>query len=416
MKTGPESGRRTDGAADAADVVGLCQSLVRIPSVMREEGKLAAYAAEQMEHLGFESVRIDAMGNVFGRVSGTARAGAGEAREPRRLLLDAHIDTIAVTEPSKWTVDPFGGEVRDGKVFGRGSSDMKGSFAAMLTAGAALARDRSAFSGEFWVAGTVCEEVVEGPSLGFVMDQVSPTWVVIGEATSLNLNVGQRGRAEIQVTTYGRPAHSSTPHLGVNAVDKMTRLMGEIKLLELGRDELLGPAIMALTAVQSRPYPGQSVVPDRCSATYDRRLLVGEEPEFVLDQVRQAIKRLALEDSTFSADVDLAKAVFDTYTGHHMERVCFARAWKTSVDSPLVRGSLAGLRAAGLSPKMAAYAFCTNGSESAGLRGVPTVGFGPGNEAQAHTVDEHVEINSLRAAASGFEGLARALLLPEPAR
>lgn len=381
-------------------LIDLCRRLIAIPSVMQEERELAAFAAERMEALGFTDVHLDEFGNVIGRVAG--RGGGG-----RRLLLDAHIDTIGVPEPDKWRTDPFGGEVRDGRIYGRGAADMKGAFAAMLMAGAMLAGDRGALAGDLYVSGTVCEELVEGPALGHVLAEVNPDWVVIGESTGLNLAIGQRGRAELRLTAHGKPAHSSAPHLGVNAVEQMAVVMAELRGLQLAADPLLGQAILALTAIISSPYPGQSVLPDRCFATYDRRLLVGETPAGVLEEVRQAI---AAAGKGLQARVDLAKADFLTYTGYHVERECFAPAWKTAPQDPLVQGALVGLRKAGLSPSLTAYAFCTNGSESAGRLGTPTIGFGPGSEAQAHTVDEYLELSQLTAAAAGYAGLVRSLL------
>lgn len=366
------------------EVVDYCRELVRIPSLPRQEGALAEAIRGRMVDLGYDEARVDDMGNVIGRV------GSGEGP---RLLFDGHIDTVGVTDASRWRHDPFGGEVEDGRLYGRGASDMKGSLAAMVYAAA-----QGRLRGTVYVSGTVCEELVEGPGLGRVIEQVRPDYVVIGESTSLDLYVGQRGRAEIVLEALGVPAHSSTPHLGSNAIRSMAGLLPRLDALPMAEDELLGRALIEPTDVISRPYPGISVLPDLCRVTLDRRLLVGETPEGVLGQVLSACGPVAR--------VSMAEAGFKTYTGFNVAVPKFAPAWKTPVNHPLVRAALKGLAWAGLPPRLGAYGFCTNGSYSAGKYGLPTIGFGPANESQAHTVDEYIEVEALLAAVRGYRGIA----------
>ena len=246
---------------------------------------------------------------------------------------------------------------------------------------------------------------MEGVSLAAVMDALDPDFVIIGEATDLNLNIGGRGRAEIKLEALGKPAHSSSPHLGVNAVHRMIPAIQAIEQLSLGHDPLLGPSIMALTDIISEPYPGNSVIPSRCRVTYDRRLLPGETESSVLDGLRQ-LPELA------DIDVRLAQGQHATYTGAMLEAVKFFPAWKLPPEHSLVQKALAGLRTAGQNPQLGAYRFCTNAAYSAGRAGVPTIGFGPGAEARAHIVDEFIELEELFAAARGYAALIPHILQP----
>jgi acetylornithine deacetylase/succinyl-diaminopimelate desuccinylase-like protein len=214
------------------------------------------------------SVSVDEFGNVTA-VLPTPHPGP-------TLLFDAHCDTVGIAAPEAWQHDPYGAEVIDGRLYGRGASDMKGALAAMIAAAAAL--DLSQLRGTIAISATVHEEVLEGVALQKVMEIVQPDFVVIGEATDLHLNHGGRGRAEIHLETIGKPAHSSTPHLGDNAVHKMLPALQAIEKLQLGHDPLLGDGIMALTDIISEPYPGYSVIPSRCKVTYDRRLLPAKRP------------------------------------------------------------------------------------------------------------------------------------------
>ena len=377
------------------ELVGLLQKLIRIQSLSGQEKAVAGLIASAMRELGFDEVRIDDNGSVIGLVRG--------ARPGPTLLLDAHCDTVGVAPGVSWQHEPFGAEVVGNRLYGRGASDMKGALAAMIHAAAAV--DRSRLAGAVAVSATVMEEVMEGVSLAAVMDALDPDFVIIGEATDLNLNIGGRGRAEIKLEALGKPAHSSSPHLGVNAVHRMIPAIQAIEQLSLGHDPLLGPSIMALTDIISEPYPGNSVIPSRCRVTYDRRLLPGETESSVLDGLRQ-LPELA------DIDVRLAQGQHATYTGAMLEAVKFFPAWKLPPEHSLVQKALAGLRTVGQNPQLGAYRFCTNAAYSAGRAGVPTIGFGPGTEARAHIVDEFIELEELFAAARGYAALIPHILQP----
>ncbi len=188
-----------------------------------------------------------------------------------------------------WDRDPFCADIvinenGDEAIYGRGSADMKGALGAMVHAAASV--DRSKLSGRIVVSASTLEEVLEGVALKVVMDRYPPDFVVIGEATDLNLARGGRGRAEVHLETVGRPSHSSAPQLGRNAVIDMARVIQAIETLQFGEDPLMGPAIIALTDIISDPYPGNSVIPSICRATYDRRLLPGESAEDVLGAIQ----------------------------------------------------------------------------------------------------------------------------------
>ncbi len=277
---------------------------------------------------------------------------------------------------------------------------MKGALAAMIYAAAAV--DRSRLRGRSAVSATVLEEVMEGGALEAVADFVRPDFVVIGEATDLNLARGGRGRAEIHLESRGKPAHSSTPHLGVNAVHRMLPAVRAIEQMALPSDPLLGEAIIVLTDIISDPYPGRSVIPSRCRVTYDRRVLPGETEESVL---------AGLSSLPELSDVKtvIAQGEHETYAGATLRGPNFP-AWKLPAEHDLVQDALAGLRQAGLDPALGAYRFCTNATYSAGRAQIPTVGFGPSAEGQAHVVDEYIELTQLFAAARGYRGIIEAVL------
>ena len=257
------------------NLIAFTQSLIRCPSPPGEESAVVDLILAEMRAVGFDAFWRDDVGNAVGVIMG--------AEPGPTLLLDSHCDTVGIAPGVPWQHDPFGAEIEDGFIYGRGAADMKGALAAMIHAAAGV--ERSKLRGRVLVTATVMEENLEGAALKAVMDAVPPDFVVIGEATELRLVRGGRGRAEIHLETIGRPAHSSTPHLGRNAVLDMLPVIQAIAKLPLPADPFLGPGVLALTDIISDPYPAYSVIPSRCRVTYDRRLLAGETEADVLGAI-----------------------------------------------------------------------------------------------------------------------------------
>jgi putative selenium metabolism hydrolase len=386
------------------ELVKLCQDMIGCPSPSGHEDDIVNLTRDAMISLGYDDVRIDRYGNVVGRIVLPTPGN--------RILFDGHLDHVDVSCPDQWTVPPFSGTIKDNRVYGRGASDMKGSLAAMILAAAYLREDCGhMLRGEILVAGIVHEECFEGVASREVGESYKPDYVVIGEASQLNLNVGQRGRAEIVVETQGKSAHSSNPEAGLNAVKKMVRVISAIEdQFSPPTHPLLGKGILELTDIISSPYPGASVVPEKCKVTFDRRLLVGETEESVLSEIKSIIARIAEDDPGLKATVKLAAGEARCYTGESIQAVRFAPAWLIDENHEFVRRSLDGLHEAGLKPKISKYNFCTNGSYYAGIAGIPTVGFGASREDLAHVTDEYVEIDQLVGACLGYYGIAKSVL------
>jgi putative selenium metabolism hydrolase len=376
-------------------LIEFAQRLVRTRSLSGEESPVTQVVFEEMRTLGFDKVWVDENGSAIGVIEGD--------QPGKTILFDAHTDTVGIAPGSVWTKDPFGGVIADGYLYGRGAADMKGALAAMVHAAGNV--ERGKIRGRIAISASVLEEVYEGGALKTVMEAVNPDFVVIGESSDLNLVHGGRGRAEIHLETIGRPSHSSSPQLGFNAVHLMMKVIEAVEKLKLGEHPLLGPAILALTDIISEPYPGYSVIPSRCKATYDRRLLTGETVEEVLGAIQFLPE---LKEIPFRAGI--AQGEHRAYTGKTLTCTKFFPAWELDAEHPFVQAALKGLHAAGLNPSLSAYRFCTNAAYSMGQAGVPTIGFGPGTEADAHVVDERLSVESLQKAAEGYRGIIQAVL------
>ena len=384
-------------------VTALCRALIRAQSYSGHEDGVALELRRFFEAAGFTDVTVDKYGSIIGHLAGN--------RPGKRILFDGHIDTVPVTDASAWTHPPFAAEVHDGKIYGRGASDMKGAVAAMACAAAFFAQDcKGDFAGDIYVAGVVHEECFEGVAAREISARVKPDFVVIGEASELNIKVGQRGRAEIRVETFGKPAHSANPEQGVNAVYQMCRAVEAVRALPPTQHPVLGKGILELTDIKSAPYPGASVVPEYCAATYDRRLLTGETPESVLSPITALLNSIQQADPAFCAKASYAVGKELCYTGEHISGQRFFPGWLFEESEPFIAAVVQRLRAMGYAREITRYNFCTNGSHYAGEAGIRTLGFGPSRENLAHTVDEYIELQQLFGAAEGYTGIMGALL------
>lgn len=384
-------------------MISLTQALIRARSYSGEENKVVDILSEFFRQNHFDKVQVDDYGNIIGSIYGNKPGPA--------ILFDGHIDTVPVADPSAWSHDPFGAEIADGRIYGRGTSDMKGAVAAMSCAAASFAKEHGRdFAGSIHVAGVVHEECFEGVAARSISAIVKPDIVVIGEASELNLKIGQRGRAEIKVETYGKSAHSANPEKGINAVYEMCRLIPRLAQIVPPTNARLNQGIMELTDIMSSPYPGASVVPALCTATYDRRLLPGETKESVLQPVLDVIAAMEAEDPTFKAKAYFATGEEDCFTHNKIRGERFFPGWLMEPEEDFIQKVKARMDALGINPTLTEYNFCTNGSHYAGEAGIRTIGFGPSRENLAHTVDEYVEISQLETALTGYIGIMEALL------
>ena len=385
------------------ELIAFTQKMIQAKSYSGHEQDVVKTMEEFCKKHNFTDVHHDKYGNCICHIKGK--------KPGEKILFDGHMDTVPVADPTKWNHDPFGAEIVDGKMYGRGTSDMKGALSAMLAAAAYYAEDLGDdFAGDIYVAGVCHEECFEGVAAREISKAVHPDYVIIGEASQLNMKIGQRGRAEIVVETFGVPAHSANPEKGVNAVYKMCKAIEAIQKIVPPHHDVLGDGILELTDIKSSPYPGASVVPSYCRATYDRRLLVGETKEGVLKPIQDVLDQLSKEDPQFKAKVSYAVGKEKCWTGEEIEAERFFPGWLFDKNEPWVQAIYKEMKSIGLDPTITNYNFCTNGSHYAGEAGIKTVGVGPSLESLAHTDNEYIAIDQLTKVMESYYGVMKALL------
>lgn len=389
------------------ELVNLCREFVRIPSPSGHERQLAGFVRDSMTSLGFDDVRTD----YYGSVTGSVDFGEGPC-----LLLEAQLDHVNVEDPFKWKFYPFGGFLTEGKICGRGATDQKGILAAMISAAAFLKDDLAKhLSGSLVVSATVYQERFEGVSSRLVDERYCPDFVITGEASGLELERGQRGRAEIVVEVKGKPAHSARPDYGINAASRMALLVSFIEdSFSPAKDAFLGEGILELTNLVSFPENSTAQIPASCRAVFDRRLLPGESRTDVLRQIQQILEEAAGRIPDLAARAWIPDATDRCYTGAQISGDHFAPAWVFPKGHPFVEACLSGIAKAGLAPRLAAGpGFGTNGCYYGGVKGIPTVVFGPSSENLAHVDDEYIEVEELVSGCRGYYGIAAEVLSRE---
>ncbi len=375
------------------ELTNVLQKLIQIRSYSGEEKEIVEYILSKMNEYGFDEAFADKFGNAVGRI------GNG----PIKILFDAHIDTVRVTEDENWQYPPFEGKILNGKMYGRGVVDEKPAMAGFLLAGKII---QKYFRGEklpftLYVVGSVLEEDADGYPLFHLIknEGIKPDYVLLGEPTDLKIYRGQRGRMELKITTTGKSAHGAHNDQGINAIYKMSAIVARIERLdkELQAVEPLGKGSITVTNITSRA-PSLCSVPDFCQIHLDRRMTVGEDKELVINQLKEKIKNAGVD-----AEISIPQVGGVSWTGLEFSQEAYFPTWVLDTDHVLVNSAQQAAEAAlGKKANIGTWSFSTNGVATAGHFGIPTIGFAPGKEELSHSSKEELDLNDLLVAAKFY--------------
>ncbi len=378
--------------------VRFARDLIRIPSLPGEERELARRVAAEMEALGYDRVELDDLGSVIGVIEGEA-GGA-------RAMLSAHLDMVAAGDAAEWEFPPFDGVVQGGFLHGRGAMDIKGPLALQTHAAAALA-GRAA--GDVVVAHPVFEE--RG---GWGMDHLvrpdgglAPDVVVIGESTGGDVAIGHRGRCEVEVVLSGLAGHASAPERARNALELAPAVLAGVADLDAAQEThpALGRSSVVVTGIDAEPA-SLNVIPDRVVLTLDWRILPADTPESLVERARRVIAPHLAKldpsrwpDAEGALEVSVATERQRAYTGVEEERRIFSPGFLMDAEHPAVVAAARAVGRRGGAPgpaRVRPWTFATDGGWTSGVRGIPTIGFAPGEERHAHTNTEHLDLEEAR--------------------
>ena len=371
------------------DIIQFLRDICAIPSMDGQLQDVGECLQAKMQKLGFEETRFDKMGNTIGRIGNGSKV----------IVFDSHIDTVGVGDASEWEWDPFVGKVEDGLLYARGACDEKGSTPGMVY-GLAIARDLGLLDGytayyfgnmEEWCDGIAPNAFVEADP------QVRPDFVVIGEPTKMQVYRGHKGRIELKITAHGRSAHAASHYLGDNAVYKMMAIITQIRELDrrmrfgMGYHPVQGYPSIAVTDVAARTA-SLNAVPDQFSIFLDRRLTLSESRQEVIDTIKGLIPDY-LQD-----EIHVEELFYDapSYTGFVFPVSKFYPSWLLEETHPLTQAGQDTIDALWAERRpLGTWDFSTNGTYWAGKAGIPSIGFGPGDEKTAHMRDENVPLDDV---------------------
>ncbi len=392
------------------------RDMIAIPSESCEEKGVIHRIAEEMKKLDFDKVEIDPQGNVLGWM------GSGD----KIIAIDSHIDTVGIGNIDNWEFDPYKGYENETEIGGRGGSDQEGGMAAAVY-GAKIMKDLNLIPEDkkILIVGSVQEEDCDGLCWQYIHneDKITPEFVISTEPTDGGIYRGHRGRMEIRVDVHGVSCHGSAPERGDNAIYKMaeiienvrdlnandaedsTEIKGLVKMLDPKYNpehwedaRFLGRGTCTISQI-FYTSPSRCAVADSCSISIDRRMTAGETWDSCLQEIRDlpACRK-------YEKDVKVSMYMYDrpAWTGLVYETECYFPTWINKETAPHVQALVDAHKALWGDERIGAegamhlrhrplvdkWTFSTNCVSIQGRYGIPSVGFGPGAESQAHAPNE----------------------------
>ncbi|MFB0559722.1 MAG: M20 family metallopeptidase [Candidatus Lokiarchaeia archaeon] len=359
------------------EVIGLTQELVSIPSskdVKGGERRIAEALASFFEKHGISSEiqRVGLGANIIARI--------GDPEASPTLILNGHLDTILATN---MTIPPYEPTIKEGKLYGRGSCDMKAALAAMGAALAALNDAGVELKGSLLFTGVSGEETGSAGMRRIVERGPTADCAIVGEPTNLIITHGGYGITFATITVKGKAAHGSTPHEGINAIEKAAKLIVRMreklpKIYAKRADPVVGPPTYNVGIIKSGTQP--NIVPDKCTLVIDREVVPGETLEQMIADFQEIIDEIREEDSELDATLSIPAVDLQPL--------------KTSIDQPFVKHLAQATQQILGSFEYTGRCGSTDASILAEA-GIPSVIFGPGEIKVAHSEVEYVDVEQV---------------------
>lgn len=378
------------GRIDDSSILALTQQLVRMESINppAEYGEISAFLERWLSNVPGAEVKVleprPGKRNVVARLRG--KGGLS-------LMVSSHMDVVPAGDPSEWSRPPFAAEIAEGRMWGRGTTDMKGSTSAQLHAFKAIA-EAGQPTGDVYIACTVDDETAGDWGMKYLVERgfaeigwPLPAFHILGEPTCLEIVSSFKGRLWIELKIRGRAAHGGNPSRGVNAIDQMVRLTDAIRpLLAKNTHPLVGPDTFNLGVIEGGSQV--NMVPEFCRARIDLRFGPAWTTEKLLADVRKVVERVSKEAPTFSVEN------FDV----------FERREAIEVDPDNARVKLLAQCSESIVGRVPRFqgTLASGDLYHSARGGIPGVYWGPGNMALAHTTNEYVETSELASAARVF--------------
>ena len=372
------------------EICTLVRKLVSIPSVnipgekVGKQLEIGNYFYKKFQEIGLDNIH-------FQDVYPGARNVLGETPASSRkigIIFNGHTDTVHI---ENMTIDPFGGSVLDGKIYGRGTADMKSGLAAAIIAVKAILDLNITLSKRILLTAVVDEESSGRGINKLISENIKAEYGIVGEPTcyggSLKIAITHKGRAELEVTVKGKASHGCAPELGINAISKMCDVIQAIekelpKKLSINSHPLLGTATINVGVINGGTQ--SNIVPDTCKIKIDRRILPGENFEDVQTEIEDILKKLRRKDPELNASVRITKGTIDRCS----------QPMEISPDEKIVKAAISAVEQIIGTPAIIwGSPGYTDASPLVNKAKIPTIVLGPGRV--GHTQDEHVHIEEV---------------------
>jgi len=357
-------------------------ALVRTPSVNPGMSELALVEEieRQLEGSGCDLTRVESMP---GRPS-LAAVLEGSADGPR-LVLNGHMDTVAIDDPDRWSVDPFAGEIKDGVIWGRGSVDMKGGLTCQIACAKVLSRMRDRLHGSLVLHFAAGEECGEPGTLSLLDAGFVGDWGITTEPTGLGIATAERGTAWFEVRLTGRSTHAGTPEAGANPIAAAEDVLAGVRRYNNGLSArshpLLGGPICTVTMLSAGAE--HNAIPDACVLTVDRRMIPGEKHDVIGRELQQVVR------DAVSGHRDISAELTPIHRGFEPAEV--------PAESPFIE--VVGRAVKSVTGERGKIIGTPYGSDVRNLvndAGIEAITFGPGDMALMHCADERQALDELR--------------------
>lgn len=358
----------------------LLKKLVKSDSTA-EKGELAVaeIIAEKLTKSGIKSTIdrwADNRANIIAQINSTGQKPG--------LLFVCHLDVVPPGD-EKWDFDPFAGSEKDGKILGRGATDMKGGTAAIVTAIKEIVESDAKLKGDIILAATAGEETDGCGVIKFLQQQALKmpklAGIIIPEPTDFNIVTSHRGILWLEITTKGKTAHGSMPQAGINAISSMVKLIEELENFKT--NDLPEDCSMSINTIEAGK--AINVVPDSCTIGVDIRLMFGQSHEGILNSFEKIFAKLKQNDPNFNASIEIKRHVDGLKTDNDCE---FVRQFCSTVEID----------------KTISVGFTTDGSHLTKLN-VPIVIFGPGKGGLCHKPNEYIELTDVQRAVEYYKNI-----------
>lgn len=375
-------------------VVNLTRDLIRFQSVNPpgNEKPVAIHLSQRLRELGIEAVIEEVeegRANVVARIRGT---GSGH------LVFTGHIDVVP-PGGQKWQHAPFDADLVDGRIYGRGSADMKGGVASIVAAMASLVASRFQPTADVILAATCGEEagMLGARAMAARGSLAGARYLVVAEPSNLDVFIGEKGVLWVKVRALGRTGHGSMPWLGINAVSYMARLIPRLEAYPFPFEEsgLLGKPTLSVNMIEGGNKV--NVVPDVCEITLDMRTVPMQNHGGIVEELEAIANEVARD---FHPDLRVEVEVHEDVGSLETDRA-----------EPLVDAMVSSARSVrGVEPVVGGVTYGTDAAYLGPGFNIPMVICGPGAQGMAHQPDEYVEVEQLVQASLIYADLARRLL------